>query len=317
MTAEQRIRIFLTGVDGQAGYELLRSLQALGEVVFSTLAPWNDLAGRESVVLDLSRPEKIRSVLRDVKPHLIVNPAGYTAVDRAENEPALAQVLNVDASVVIAEEANRLGAAIVSYSTDYVYDGSGSRPWYENSPTGPLGVYGATKLAGDRAIAESGVPFIILRTSWLFGIAGTNFVKTMLRMASESEELVVVGDQCGAPTSARVLADVTAQILAQRGRQSIQNFLSERGGIFHACCTGETSWHGFALEIFRQARAQGMTLKVRDVKNIPASAYPTAVRRPANSRLDLTKLRDSFGLVPPDWRVALAQTLPGLTKELA
>jgi len=291
-------RILLTGPNGQVGWELQRSLASLGEVI---------AADRQR--LDLRNPDQIRKLVREIEPHLIVNAAGYTAVDKAEDEPELAMVINSAAPGVLAEEAKRVGAAIIHYSTDYVFDGSGEQAWREDDETGPLNVYGRSKLAGEQAIRAVGVEHLILRTSWVYGLHGNNFVKTMLRFGAERTALSVVVDQIGAPTSARVLADVTAQILAQ-ARGDVVAMLNERGGTVHLTCGGETSWHGFAEEIFRLARTRGHSLTVQGVTSVTTENYPTRARRPRNSRLDCRRLRERFCLQPPAWEQALEHSFP-------
>ncbi len=301
-----RQRILLIGATGQIGGELLRSLRPLGEVVAPCRAP-----ARGTPALDLSRPDGIRAAVRELRPQLIVNAAAYAAVDQAEAEIARAMVVNGIAPGILAEEALRLGAALVHYSTDYVFDGSGTRAWRENDPTGPLNAYGRSKLAGEVAIRATGAAHLILRTSWVHGVRGVNFVKTMLRLAAERASLKVVDDQIGAPTSAQVVAEVTARILAQAAADFV-GWLRERGGLLHLACAGETNWHQFAVEIFRRAQLRGALAAAPDVRPVPSSGYPTAARRPANSRLDCRRLAERFGIVPPDWKTALEQTLEGI-----
>jgi dTDP-4-dehydrorhamnose reductase len=300
-------RILLLGANGQVGWELLRSLQPLGEVICTRRSGRNADVGAP-IDLDLQRLDDVGRVVRDVQPQVIVNAAAYTAVDRAENDVETAHVVNALAPGVLAEEAARLGAALIHYSTDYVFDGGGQRPWREDDAPAPVNVYGRTKLAGEEAIRSSGAAHLILRTSWVYGVHGANFVKTMLRLGAERSELKVVNDQVGAPTSARVIADMTAQVLALT-RENPSEFLSQHGGIIHLACAGEVSWHAFALEIFRVARDLGLVLKVQEVRPIPSREYPTPARRPRNSRLDCTRLRERLGLITPDWRIALRQCL--------
>jgi len=291
-------RILLTGPNGQVGWELQRSLASLGDVV---------ALGREA--LDLGNPDQIRSVVREVKPDVIVNAAAYTAVDKAEDEPDLATAINGVAPGIVAEEAKRLGAAVVHYSTDYVFDGHGERPWREDDKTGPLNVYGESKLSGERAIQAIGVPHLILRTSWVYGLQGDNFVKTMLRLGAVRKELSVIDDQIGAPTSARVIADITGQILAQ-ARGDIPALLRERGGLVHLSCQGETNWCGFARQIFRLADEKGMKLKVQSVVPISTAQYGAKAVRPLNSRLNCERLMEQFSLCPPTWETAVRQSFP-------
>ena len=306
-------RILLIGSTGQVGWELVRSLRSLGELTHTSTKPSGELGVRDALALDLADGDAIRAMVRDANPTIIVNAAAYTAVDKAEQEPELAAKVNAVAPGVLAEEARRVGAALVHYSTDYVFDGSGTRPWRENDPVAPLGEYGRTKLAGEEAIRAAGAAHLILRTSWVYGVRGNNFVRTMLRFARERAELRVVSDQVGAPTSARCLCDVTCLALAQVLRDPAE-MLAERGGVFHVACGGETSWHAFAEEIFRQARSMGMNLAVERVTPITTAEYHTPARRPLNSRLDRAKLREAFGLCPPDWSTALAETLPLLAR---
>jgi dTDP-4-dehydrorhamnose reductase len=300
----RRVRILLLGPTGQVGWELARTLQTLGEVVAAGRG-----TGAAGPACDLGRPEELRRVVAEVRPRLIVNAAAYTAVDQAESEPDLAMAVNGVAPGVLAEEARRIGAALVHYSTDYVFDGTGSAPWRETDPVGPPNTYGRTKLAGEAAIQTAGAAHLILRTSWVYGLHGVNFVKTMLRAGREREVLRVVDDQVGAPTSARVIADATGQILAQ-GLRDLPGFFQQSGGIVHLACGGESSWHAFALRIFELARARGLPLAIKTVQPIPGAEYPTPARRPSNSRLDCRRLFERFGLTPPDWQVALEQSFP-------
>ncbi|MDN7750139.1 dTDP-4-dehydrorhamnose reductase [Burkholderia gladioli] len=291
MTKRQRT-ILLTGINGQVGYELARSLQGLGRVI-----------ALDRQALDLSEPESIRRVVREIEPQLIVNPAAYTAVDQAETDVAAATRLNVEVPAVFAEEAKRVGAALVHYSTDYVYAGEGERRYVETDPVGPRNVYGRTKLDGERAIVASGCRHLILRTSWVYGMRGRNFLKTMLRLGAERDELNVVADQIGAPTWSRTIADLTAAILAQSVATGCtsNDWWTNHSGIYHLAAAGETSWHGFAEAIFAESGGERRPL----VRPIPASAYPTPATRPSNSRLSMDKLERSFGLTVPDWREAL------------
>lgn len=302
--------ILLFGAAGQVGWELTRSLQSLGQVLRvgnRSVAPGENLDHR----VDLTDEAAIRRLLREVAPHLVVNAAAYTAVDRAETEPELAEAINARAPAVIAEEARQLGAALVHYSTDYVFDGSGDLPWMEDDPTGPLSVYGATKLAGEMAVRTAGGPHLVLRVSWIYGLHGNNFLRTMLRLGGQRTELSVVDDQIGAPTSARTIATITAQILAQGG-SDWNGFLGDQGGVVHLATRGATSWYQYACEIFRLARAYGLPLKVENVKPIPGIAYPTPARRPHNSRLDCSRLTERFGLTTPTWEHDLAQNFAAM-----
>jgi dTDP-4-dehydrorhamnose reductase len=278
-------RILLTGKNGQVGWELQRALTPLGEVV-----------AVDRQTLDLADPDSIRAVIRETKPHLIVNPAAYTAVDKAESEPGLAQAVNGVAPGVMAEEAKRLGAALIHYSTDYVFDGAKEGAYVEEDRTSPLNVYGKTKLAGEEAVRASGAAHLILRTSWVYGARGKNFLLTMLRLAKEREELKIVVDQIGAPTWSRLIAEVTAQILAQRIGQ-----WQELTGLYHFTAGGKTSWHGFASAIVGLG---GFSAKPRLIP-IPSAEYPLPAPRPKNSLLSNDKLAATFGLVMPEWEESL------------
>jgi dTDP-4-dehydrorhamnose reductase len=309
MTVEQtgRPKILLVGATGQLGRLLLRSLAPLGDLTATIHHPRpKDPALAGCRPLDLGNQSDLRAVVRAVQPTLIVIAAAYTAVDKAEQETELAQAVNATAPGILAEEGRQFGAAVVHYSTDYVFNGTGDRPWTEDQPTAPLNAYGRSKLAGEERIRASGVPHLIMRTSWLYGLHGPNFVKTMLRLGTARNELRVVADQIGAPTPVGLLADVTGQILAQ-AQGNLAAWLHERGGTLNVCAAGETCWQAFAEEIFRLARLQGVPLAVERVLPIASSEYPTPALRPLNSRLDLSQLRQRFGLVPPDWRTALAE----------
>ncbi len=283
-------RILLTGASGQVGWELRRSLASLGTVT-----------AVDSRVLDLADPTAIRRVVAEVKPRIIVNPAAYTAVDKAESEPDLARAVNGVALGILAKEAAKLGALLVHYSTDYVFDGSGEVPWKEDAGTCPLNVYGATKLAGEQAVTASGCRHLIFRTSWVYGARGANFLLTMRRLMREKPELRIVADQIGAPTWCRSLADTTAQVLAQIASPFRGADKPEPWGVYHMTNGGETSWHGFAQAILD---LEGLDTPPRLIP-IPSSGYPTPAPRPLNSRLDNGKLARTFGLRLPDWRDAL------------
>jgi dTDP-4-dehydrorhamnose reductase len=297
------MRILLLGCDGQVGWELQRSLQPLGEVVAL------DFQSRE-LAADFSKPDALAATVAAVRPDLIVNSAAHTAVDKAESEPALAQAINADAPGVLARAAAAAGAWLVHYSTDYVFDGSGDQPRGEDAPTGPLSVYGRTKLDGERQIRASGCRHLILRTSWVYAARGGNFARTMLRLAGTKSELSVIDDQVGAPTGAELLADLTA--LAVRAAM----VRPELAGTYHAVAAGATSWHGYAKLVIEAARERGvpLTLPADALRAIPTSAYPTPAARPLNSRLDTRKLREAFGVHLPDWELGvrrmLAEILP-------
>jgi dTDP-4-dehydrorhamnose reductase len=302
-----RPKILLIGSTGQIGFELLRSLQPLGHVV-STVRAGDGLRDAERSAgweLDLAQPATIRPLVDRLRPQLIVNAAAFTDVEAAEQDPDLAMTVNGVAPGLLAEAARRWDAALVHFSTDYVFDGSGQRRWREEDPTRPLNAYGRSKMAGEEAIRLTRADHLIIRTSWVYGIAGRNFVAAMLRRGCQQPTLRVVIDQVGAPTSARVLADMTAQILAL-ARGCFAPFLGRHGGTLHACCQGETNWHEFAGEVFRLARLRGMPLTIRELEPISSAQYRSAAVRPKNSRLDCQLLCDRFGLVLPPWHVSLA-----------
>lgn len=293
------MKILLFGMGGQVGWELQRSLAPLGEVVAlgssgqgALCGDFEDLAGLERTV-------------SEVRPDVIVNAAAYTAVDKAESEPELARTVNASAPGVLAESAARNGAALIHFSTDYVFDGNGSRPWKETDATGPLSVYGRTKLEGEQRIVAAGCPHLIFRTSWVYAARGGNFAKTMLRLARERDELTVVDDQFGAPTGAELLADVTAHALrALRANKG-------KSGIYHVAAAGETSWYGYARFVLEQVQHLGQELKAgpSNVRPVPTAAFPTPARRPANSRLDTRKFSEAFGLILPAWQQGVARML--------
>ncbi|UKO96815.1 dTDP-4-dehydrorhamnose reductase [Nostoc sp. UHCC 0870] len=286
------MKILLTGVTGQVGWELQRTLMTLGEVI---------PVGREQ--MNLAQPDTIRQTIREIKPNLIVNAAAYTAVDQAELEPDLAMAINGIAPGVMAEEAKHLGAAIVHYSTDYVFDGTKSTGYTENDPANPQNIYGKTKLAAEEAIASVGVDHLILRTSWVYGLRGKNFLLTMQRLAKEREEIRVVDDQIGAPTWSRLIAEVTAQILLP-SLQNTADFFARKGGLYHLTSNGKTSWYGFAQEIFTYDLQQNER-KLQRLIPITSEEYPSAATRPAYSLLDNIKLSHTFKIVIPDWQKIL------------
>jgi len=297
--------ILLVGASGQVGRELQTTLAGLGNVISTTRSACGHTASDGAISLDLSDIAALRRIVQQTQPSMIVNAAAYTAVVQAEDEQNSAETINSLAPRVLAEEALRAGAILVHYSTDYVFDGNGNRPWSEADATAPLNVYGSTKLAGEQAIQDTGVAHLILRVAWVYSAHGRNFVKTILRLAGEREELRVIDDQVGAPTSARRIARTTAQILSQTGEDSVA-FLRKRGGVVHACAGGETTWHGLAVEILRLARAAGLPVRVRQVLPITTAEYGAASRRPLNSRLDCSRLAERFGLKLPDWQEDLA-----------
>lgn len=288
-------KIMLTGKNGQVGWELQRTLAPLGEV-----------AALDRQQLDLANPDQIREIVREIKPNLIVNAAAYTAVDKAEEEPELAMAVNGIAPGILAEEAKRLNAAIIHYSTDYVFDGAKTTPYTEEDEPNPLNVYGRTKLEGERAVQAVGAPHLILRTGWVYGTRGKNFLLTILRLAQEREELRIVDDQIGAPTWSRMIAEATAQILAQ-GYSS----LLEKRAIYHLSAGGQTSWYGFAKAIV--ARISETSTQSVKLIQIPTGKYSTPARRPAYSLLSNAKLNGAFGLAMLDWDRALELVLEECT----
>jgi dTDP-4-dehydrorhamnose reductase len=289
-------RVLLAGRGGQLGWELQRALAPLGGLVAL------DRAG-----MDLADPDSIHRAIADSRPDVIVNAAAYTAVDKAESEPELAMRINGIAPGIIADEAARIGALMVHYSTDYVFDGTRDAPYREDDPPAPLNVYGRTKLAGEEAVRAAGGPHLIFRTSWVYAARGSNFLLTMLRLAGERSELRIVNDQVGAPTWARSIAELTAQALGAGGAGP--GGARERSGVYHLAAAGAVSWYGFAEAIFAQARARHLDFKTPALVPIPSAEYKTAARRPANSRLDNSKLAAAFGLSAPRWDSMLARCM--------
>ena len=290
------MKILLFGKNGQVGWELQRSLAPLGELVALS-------SNNEGYCGDFADLDGIARTVRKVAPDVIVNAAAHTAVDRAEGEPELARTINAAAPGVLAREAAALGAWLVHYSTDYVFDGSGERPWLETDATAPLNIYGATKLEGEQAITQSGCKHLIFRTSWVYGARGGNFAKTMLRLAQERDSLKVIDDQIGAPTGADLLADVTAHAIRTA------RFRPELSGLYHLTASGETSWHGYADFAIGFARQAGITLKLGTIQPVPTGALPTPAKRPHNSRLDCSKLKKEFDLNLPHWQVGVERML--------
>lgn len=292
------MKILLLGKNGQVGWELQRSLAPLGEVLALDRHS-TDFCG------DLSQPERLAQTVRDWRPDVVVNAAAHTAVDKAESEPELARCLNATAPAALAQAAAEVGAWLVHYSTDYVFNGQGEQQWQEGSPTGPLSMYGQTKLEGEQHIAASGCKHLIFRTSWVYAARGGNFAKTMLRLAGERERLTVIDDQHGAPTGADLIADVTAHAI----RSVLQK--PALGGVYHLVASGETTWHGYASHVIAQARhiqpEQG--LKVTEIAPVPTTAFPTPAQRPLNSRLSTHKLQQAFGLVLPPWQQGVNRML--------
>ena len=284
------MKIVLFGRSGQVGRELEPVLPSLGRSI---------ACGRDEA--DLERPDTVRELLRREAPDVVINAAAFTAVDRAESEPERARQINADSVGVMAEEMARLGGWLVHYSTDYVFDGKKLGGYVETDPTGPLSVYGSTKLAGEQLVAASGCRHLIFRTSWVYAAHGSNFIRTILRLGQERDELSVVDDQVGAPTAAARIAAVTAAAI---GRLAGGAGDRPASGIYHLAAAGATSWHGLALHIAAAARAAGLPLRVDPdrIRPIPSSAWPQAARRPANSRLDTTKLHRTFNVILPPWQ---------------
>ncbi|MCA0177916.1 MAG: dTDP-4-dehydrorhamnose reductase [Proteobacteria bacterium] len=287
------MNIVLLGPNGQVGWELQRALAPLGRLTLLDRAAGGDLA----------HPDALATAVRALAPDVIVNAAAHTAVDKAESEPELARTLNALAPGQLARVAADLGATLLHYSTDYVFDGSGHAPRAEDAPTGPLSVYGASKLAGEDAIRASGCRHLILRTSWVYAARGSNFAKTMLRLAAERERLTVIADQIGAPTGAELIADASAHALRMVATRP------ELTGTYHLTAAGETSWHGYAEYVIATARAHGTALRVQQVAAIPTTDYPTPARRPLNSRLDCTRFTRAFDLGLPPWQQGVARML--------
>jgi dTDP-4-dehydrorhamnose reductase len=294
------MRILLFGRNGQVGWELQRALAPLGEVVALDREMENGFVG------DLSDEAGVCATVEAVRPDVIVNAAAFTDVDRAEDEPELVHRINATAPGALARAAAGRGIWFVHYSTDYVFDGSSSRPWQEDDPTGPLSAYGKSKLAGEEAIRASGCRHLLLRTSWVYAARGDNFARSMLRLAAERERLTVVADQVGAPTGADLVADITAHLV--RAVTSSDGD-ARRGGTYHLAAAGETSWHGYARFIIDEARRHGVTLAVHEIAPILSSAWPTPAARPLNSRLDTSRLRRTFSIHLPDWRVGVGRML--------
>ncbi len=296
------MKILLLGCDGQVGWELQRSLAPLGELWALGHRTANN---PEGLCADFTQLDALAQTVRTIRPDVIVNAAAHTAVDKAESEPELAHMLNAQAPGVLAAEAQRLGALLVHYSTDYVFDGSGERPWCEDDATAPLNVYGQTKLAGELAVAQC-ARHLIFRTSWVYGARGGNFARTMLRLAREREVLQVIDDQIGAPTGAELLADVTAHAIRQAN--------TDLYGIYHLAAGGFTSWFAYAnhvISLARQAEQEGAVIKIKaqTITPVPTSAFPTPARRPHNSRLDTRKLQTTFGLTLPPWQTGVNRML--------
>ena len=292
------MKILLLGKNGQVGWALQRSLAPLGELVALD-------AQSQIHCGDLSNLAGLAQTARDVAPDVIVNAAAYTAVDKAESEPALAHAINALAPGMLAQEAKRCGAWLVHYSTDYVFDGSGKQAWLEDDASAPLSVYGASKLAGEQAIMAAACQHLIFRTSWVYGARGNNFVKTMLKLAQERDSLKVVNDQIGAPTGADLLADVTAHAISTALQQP------NVSGLYHLVASGETSWHEYATLVIEYARQAGLPIKVAQtaIHAVPSSEFATVAKRPLNSRLNTSKLQQTFNLHLPDWQAGVTRML--------
>ncbi|HQR02568.1 MAG TPA: dTDP-4-dehydrorhamnose reductase [Rhodocyclaceae bacterium] len=293
-------RILLIGTNGQVGWELARSLLPLGEIVAA-----------DRMRCDLAQAGQAAALVAAVKPGIIVNAAAYTAVDQAENEPGLAMRINAEAPAELARAAHETGALLVHYSSDYVFDGKKKTPYLEEDRTAPSNVYGQSKLAGESAITSSGADYVIFRTSWVYSARGKNFLRTIMRLADDRESLRVVGDQIGAPTWARLIAETTAHALCKDIDCRLNgNFTS---ALLHLSAAGSTSWHGFASAIIRQAQHKGHMLKCREVSAITSAEYPLPAQRPANSRLSCNKLQQRYGLHLPDWEDCLSLVIDELS----
>jgi dTDP-4-dehydrorhamnose reductase len=302
-------RILVTGESGQVGEALRQTLAPLGEVVIPTIAE-----------LDLTDSEAIRRTMLEVQPRWVVNAAAHTAVDKAENEPELAFAINATAPALLAEEARNIGAVIIHYSTDYIFDGSKATRYIESDLPNPLNVYGSSKLAGEVAVSASGAPYLIFRTSWVYGATGNNFVRSILRLARERDHLRIVADQRGAPTWSFELARMTADIIGQIERRSAQGNCSlvqaalPLSGVYHATGSGETTWYGFAVQAIEDWQRLEPDAKLATVEDITTAEYPTAAKRPLNSLLDCSKLENTFHWRMPDWRESLSLVIAELAR---
>jgi dTDP-4-dehydrorhamnose reductase len=297
-------RILLTGATGQVGGQLLETLKPLGEVI----AP-----GRST--MDLANASSLREMIRSLRPRWIVNPGAYTAVDKAESEPELAYAINAEAVRVMGQEARAIGAGVIHFSTDYVFDGLGKTAYVETDAAGPVSVYGASKLAGENALAESGAGHMVFRTSWVYGAQGKNFLLTILKLARERSILRVVADQYGAPTWSRDLARMTAHVIGRcettAAKRELNAVLTDLGGLYHAAGAGETTWHGFATEAVRLER-ELKDVPLAEIEPATTAEYPTSAKRPANSRMNCSRLAEQFEWKMMDWRVSLRQVLAKL-----
>ncbi|NQY25925.1 MAG: dTDP-4-dehydrorhamnose reductase [Piscirickettsiaceae bacterium] len=292
------MKILLFGKNGQVGWELQRSLAVLGEVIALS-------SKSQAYCGDFTDLQGLAETIRQIKPDIIVNATAYTAVDKAESEGDLVKIINTDAVEVLAQETKALDALLIHYSTDYVFDGEGSQPWKETDKTNPINTYGKTKLAGEIAIQNSACKYLIFRTSWVYGVRGNNFAKTMLRLAKERDSLSVIDDQFGAPTGAELLADITAQALR------LVSLNPELCGLYHLVASGETTWHGFARFVIGYAIKEGQEIKVTQNAIVPVetSAFPTSAKRPHNSTMDTSKLQAVFDLTLPQWQAGVERML--------
>ncbi|STX50221.1 dTDP-6-deoxy-L-mannose dehydrogenase RmlD [Legionella busanensis] len=289
------MKILLFGKSGQLGWELKRSLMPLGELIA--------LDRHSELVANFENLTGLATTIRFIKPDIIVNAVAYTAVDKAENEQHLATLINTKATAILAQESAKLGALLVHYSTDYVFDGSGNKSWQETDKPKPLNFYGMSKLQGEQEIINSGCIYLILRTSWVYGTYGKNFIKTILRLGQEKETLKIIDDQIGAPTGAELLADVTAHLL------KAINLNPNLTGLYHLTASGDTSWHGFAQFILDEAKKLGTALKIQDLLPIPSKEYITPALRPLNSRLNTHKLQETFSVYLPNWQLGVARAV--------
>ena len=309
-------RLLVVGGNGQVGRELLRSLAPLGEVIATTrdgrLHAVDEGTAVACVQADLADTEALAALVREIAPDVVLNAAACTAVDKAESDADTAFRINAEAPGVLARACAKAGIPLVHYSTDYVFDGQGTRPWREDDPTAPLGVYGASKLAGEQAVREAGGRHFIFRTAWVYAAHGHNFLRTMLRLGAARDELRVVADQIGSPTSAALIADATAAVLSQMLADS-----RHAGGTWHLVASGETSWHGFAEAIFDEAVAAGLLARRPKVVPITTAEYPTPARRPGYSRLDTSRFQRDFGFDLPDWKEGLREVVATLAHSRA
>lgn len=294
------MKVLITGSAGQLGQSLVGILSPLADVVQTTR--------RE---LDLSLPDNIEEAVSRIRPDIIINAAAYTQVDDAETDAELARRVNADAPGLLGAAAKRIGAVVVHFSTDYVFDGESPRPYREDDEPNPLNVYGQTKLAGEQALGNSGAGYMTFRVSWLYSATGNNFFNTILKLSRERESLEIVEDQIGAPTSTDVVANVVAEILVQGG-DSPQKIFSNKGGLYHLACLGSTSWKGFAEEIIAAAKSAGLPVKVRSIRGLASEEYPLPARRPKNSLLETSLIQDKFGLCLTDWKTAVSKVFESL-----